>query len=65
MTQMAERAVTDRAPAGMIAGAIPLIDVSGHLAGDAEASRNAGATALGIRECRLLLPGGPWAYRNR
>jgi hypothetical protein len=49
----------------MIAGAIPLIDVSGHLAGDAEASRNAGATALGIRECRLLLPGGPWAYRNR
>src|SRR3954466_4061327 len=43
MTQMAERAVTDRAPAVMIAGAIPLIDVSGHLAGDAEASRKAAA----------------------
>jgi hypothetical protein len=38
MTQRAEQAVTDRAPAAMIAGAIPLIDVSGHLAGDAEAS---------------------------
>ena len=43
MTQMAERAVTDWAPAAMIAGAIPLIDVSGHLAGDAEASRRAAA----------------------
>src|SRR3954452_16289406 len=43
MTQMAERAVSDRAPAAMIAGAIPLIDVSGHLAGDAEASRRAAA----------------------
>src|SRR3954468_20626943 len=43
MTQMAERAVTDRAPAAMIAGAIPLIDVSGHLAGDSEASRKAAA----------------------
>ena len=43
MTQMAERAVTDRALAPMIAGAIPLIDVSGHLAGDAEASRRAAA----------------------
>jgi hypothetical protein len=27
----------------MIAGAIPLIDVSGHLAGDSEASRKAAA----------------------
>src|SRR3954466_7786127 len=43
MTQMAERAVTDRAPAAMIAGAIPLIDVSGHLAGNSEASRKAAA----------------------
>jgi isopenicillin N synthase-like dioxygenase len=43
MTQMAERAVSNRAPAAMIAGAIPLIDVSGHLAGDAEASRRAAA----------------------
>src|SRR5256885_5777231 len=43
MTQMAMRAVNDRAPAAMIAGAIPLIDVSGHLAGDAEASRKAAA----------------------
>src|SRR5215212_2410249 len=43
MTQMAEQTVTDRAPAAMIAGAIPLIDVSGHLAGDSEASRKAAA----------------------
>ena len=43
MTQRTEQAVTDRAPAAMIAGAIPLIDVSGHLAGDAEASRKAAA----------------------
>src|SRR3954452_10875182 len=43
MTQMAERAVTDRAPAAMIAGVIPLIDVSGHLAGNSEASRKAAA----------------------
>src|SRR5436190_13968365 len=45
MTQRAEQAVTDGAPSAMIAGAIPLIDVSGHLAGDAEASRRA-ATQL-------------------
>ena len=43
MTQLADRAATDRAPAAMIAGAIPLIDVSGHLAGDSEASRKAAA----------------------
>src|SRR5947209_11569307 len=43
MTQRAEQAATDRAPAAMIAGAIPLIDVSGHLAGDTEASRKAAA----------------------
>jgi isopenicillin N synthase-like dioxygenase len=43
MTQMAERAVSDRAVSAMIAGAIPLMDVSGHLAGDAEASRRAAA----------------------
>ena len=41
MTQTAQRTVTDRAPAAMIAGAIPLIDVAGHLAGDGEASRRA------------------------
>ena len=51
MTQMAERAVTDRAPAPMIAGAIPLIDVAGHLGGDAESSRQA-ATQL------------RWAFEN-
>ena len=51
MTQMAQRAVTDRAPAAMIADAIPLIDVAGHLAGDAEASRRA-ATEL------------RWAFEN-
>ena len=43
MMQMAERAVTDQAPAAMIAGTIPLIDVSGHLAGDSDASRKAAA----------------------
>jgi len=51
MTQMAERAVADRAPAAMVAGAIPLIDVAGHLAGDTEASRKA-ATQL------------RWAFEN-
>jgi isopenicillin N synthase-like dioxygenase len=51
MTQMTERAVTDRAPAEMIADAIPLIDVAGHLGGDREASRKA-ATQLG------------WAFEN-
>ena len=51
MTQMAERTVTDRAPAPMIAGAIPLIDVAGHLGGDAESSRQA-ATQL------------RWAFEN-
>lgn len=51
MTQMAQRAVTDRAPAAMIADAIPLIDVAGHFAGDAEASRRA-ATEL------------RWAFEN-
>jgi hypothetical protein len=43
MTQMVELAVTDRAPAAMIAGAIPLIDIASHLGGDAESSRNAAA----------------------
>jgi isopenicillin N synthase-like dioxygenase len=51
MTRMADRTVDDRAPAAMIAGAIPLIDVAGHLAGDAESSRNA-ATQL------------RWAFEN-
>jgi len=51
MTQMAERAVTDQAPAAMIAGAIPLIDVAGHLDGDASSSRKA-ATQL------------RWAFEN-
>ena len=48
---MTEGAVCDRAPAAMIVGAIPLIDVAGHLAGDAEASRRA-ATEL------------RWAFEN-
>ena len=51
MTLMAERAVADRAPAAMVAGAIPLIDVASHLAGDTEASRKA-ATQL------------RWAFEN-
>src|SRR5215472_11594616 len=33
MTQMTARATSDLAPAPMIAGAIPRIDVAGHLAG--------------------------------
>jgi len=41
--QMMARAATDLAPAAMIAGATPLIDVAGHLAGDAESSRKAAA----------------------
>jgi isopenicillin N synthase-like dioxygenase len=49
MTQMPARAATDRPP--MIADAIPLIDVSGHLAGDAEAGRR---TAAHLR----------WAFEN-
>jgi len=51
MKQMAARAVTDRVSAPMIAGAIPLIDVAGHLGGDAESSRQA-ATQL------------RWAFEN-
>src|SRR5436190_3067458 len=43
MMRMAERAVTDPTPAAMVAGAIPLIDVAGHLGGDPEASRKAAA----------------------
>jgi hypothetical protein len=43
MTEMVVRAATDPAPAPMIAGAIPLIDVAGHLAGDIESSRKAAA----------------------
>ena len=43
MTQMAERAVIGLRSAPMIAGAIPLIDVAGHLGGDGEASRKAAA----------------------
>lgn len=41
--EMMVRAATDLAPAPMIAGAIPLIDIAGHLAGDAESSRKAAA----------------------
>ena len=43
MTQMTARAASDLAPVPMIAGAIPRIDVAGHLAGDAESSRKAAA----------------------
>ena len=43
MTQMAERVATGLRSAPMIAGAIPLIDVAGHLGGDREASRKAAA----------------------
>jgi isopenicillin N synthase-like dioxygenase len=43
MTQMTEEAVIDQALVKLIAGAIPLIDVAGHLGGDAEASRKAAA----------------------
>jgi isopenicillin N synthase-like dioxygenase len=51
MTQMTAHAASDLAPAPMIAGAIPRIDVAGHLAGDAESSRKA-ATQL------------RWAFEN-
>src|SRR5690242_15886587 len=51
MTRMADGVLNDRAPEAMIAGAIPLIDVAGHLAGDAESSRKA-ATQL------------RWAFEN-
>jgi len=51
MTQMAKRAATDRAPVSMIAGGIALIDIAGHLGGDAESSRKA-ATQL------------RWAFEN-
>ncbi|HJU15499.1 MAG TPA: 2-oxoglutarate and iron-dependent oxygenase domain-containing protein [Stellaceae bacterium] len=43
MTQTMALAATDLPPAPLIAGALPLIDVAGHLAGDAEASRKAAA----------------------
>ena len=43
MMQMTARAAPDPPPAPMIAGAIPLIDVAGHLAGDADASQRAAA----------------------
>src|SRR5690242_7044029 len=42
MTETA-RGATGAPPAPLIAGAIPLIDVAGHLAGDAGASRRAAA----------------------
>ena len=51
MTQMTARAASDLPPAPMIAGAIPRIDVAGHLAGDAKSSRRA-ATQL------------RWAFEN-
>src|ERR1051326_6918324 len=41
MMQITAHVATDPAPAPMIAGAIPLIDVAGHLARDAESSRKA------------------------
>jgi hypothetical protein len=44
-------AATDLPPAPMIAGAIPLVDVAGHLAGDGDASRR---TAAQLR----------WAFEN-
>src|SRR5207248_5438426 len=43
MTQITARAATNPAPAPKIAGAIPLIDVAGHLGRDREASRKAAA----------------------
>jgi isopenicillin N synthase-like dioxygenase len=43
MTQMAERVATGLRSTPMIAGAIPLIDVAGHLGGEREASRKAAA----------------------
>ena len=51
MTQMTARVASDLPPAPMIAGAIPRIDVAGHLAGNAESSRTA-ATQL------------RWAFEN-
>ena len=47
--QMMARAATDLAPAPMIAGAIPLINVAGHLAGDIEVQpKGRGAAPFGV-----------------
>ena len=43
MMRMAERAVTDPTHTALVARAIPLIDVAGHLGGDPEASRKVAA----------------------
>jgi isopenicillin N synthase-like dioxygenase len=43
MTQVAARVATGQAPAALIGGEIPLIDVAGHLGGDAASSRAAAA----------------------
>jgi hypothetical protein len=43
MMKTTARAATDLPPPSMIADAIPLIDVAGHLAGDCDASRRAAA----------------------
>jgi isopenicillin N synthase-like dioxygenase len=43
MMKMMASGAADLAPAPLIAGAIPLIDVAGHLAGEAEATRKAAA----------------------
>src|SRR5207244_3653590 len=43
MKQMAALDVTDRVSAPIVAGASPLIDVAGHLGGDAGSSREAAA----------------------
>jgi hypothetical protein len=51
MMQMKAHSATDLGPGPMIAGAIPLIDVSGHLRGDVEASHNASITCRAMA-CR-------------
>lgn len=43
MRQMAVRTATDRGSAAMIADAIPLIDVAGHLGGDTDSTRKVAA----------------------
>ncbi|MBV8736293.1 MAG: isopenicillin N synthase family oxygenase [Alphaproteobacteria bacterium] len=47
---MKARPATDLDPAPMIAGAIPLIDVAGHLGGDPESSRKAATQLRGAFE---------------
>ena len=56
MTQVAERAVTGPARTAMITGSVPLIDVAGHLGGNAESSRKAAAASRWAFENEAYFP---------